>query len=205
MTPFTTGFRVFGLLLACVLILAVSLLGWGAALLIAPNSVPQHVDVAIVLQGSAVAQKARIAGAMKLLGEGIADRVLLSVPQESYWGQPIPPVARIYLERNYGSQLATRVDFCEASADVDSTEQEAEALRPCIQEHHWHSIVVVTSDYHTRRARMLWKRIVARDAGLQLWFEGVPDPQFQQPWWRHRESAKIWLMESSKLLWSVFG
>jgi len=147
----------------------------------------------------------RIAGAMDLSRQGIADRVLLSVPKESYWGQSLPPVARAYLERNYGGELAARVDFCETDADVNSTEQEAQALSACIREHHWQSIAIVTSNYHTRRAKMLWRRIARHDPNLHLWFRGVTDPEFQQPWWRHRQSAKIWVMECSKLAWAMLG
>ena len=138
--------------------------------------------------------------------QGIADRVLLSLPKESYWGQSIPPVARGYLERTYGNDLAARVDFCETGEDVNSTVQEAQVLLPCIQQHHWHSVVIVTSNYHTRRARMIWRRMIGKQyPGIRVWIDGVEDPDFQQPWWRSRRSAKIWLMESSKLVVTLFG
>lgn len=190
---------------AVAIVIAVCLLRWGGDLLISSDPEPQHVDAAIVLQGSVVAEKVRIAGAINLLQRGIADRVLLSVPQESYWGQSVPPAARSYLERTYGNDLAARVDFCETSAGVDSTVQEAQALGPCIQEHHWHSVAIVTSDYHTRRAGMLWKRMNRSNPKIHIWIDGVTDPEFQQPWWRRRQSAKIWLMETAKLVWSVLG
>jgi uncharacterized SAM-binding protein YcdF (DUF218 family) len=204
MPPAKLGLRLLWWALAVALI-AVSLLHWGQDLLIAEDPAPQHADAAIVLQGSIVAQKARIAGAMNLLQRGVVDRVLLSVPKESYWGQSIPPVARSYLERTYGSDLAARVDFCETSEDVDSTVQEEQAIRPCIQEHHWESIVVVTSDYHTRRTRLLWRRANRQEPKIRIWIEGVTAPEFQQPWWRHRQSAKIWLMETTKLVWTGLG
>jgi uncharacterized SAM-binding protein YcdF (DUF218 family) len=192
-------------LLAAAIVIAVCLLHWGGDLLIAEDPAPQHVDAAVVLQGSIVAQKVRIAGAMNLLQRGVADRVLLSVPKESYWGESILPGARSYLERNYGSDLGDRVDFCETSEDVDSTLQEVQAVRPCIQAHHWQSIVIVTSNYHTRRAGIIWRRMNRLEPRIHIWIEGVTDPEFQQPWWRHRQSAKIWLMETTKLVWTVFG
>ena len=203
--PTKSKLRVLRWLLAVAIVIAVCLLRWGGDLLISSDPEPQHVVAAIVLQGSIVAEKVRIAGALNLLQRGIADRALLSVPQESYWGESVPPAARSYLERTYGKDLAARVDFCETSADVDSTVQEAQALGPCIQEHHWHSVVIVTSDYHTRRASMLWKRMNRSNPKIHIWIEGVADPEFQQPWWRRRQSAKIWLMETSKLVWSVLG
>ena len=198
-------FRVLPWLLAAAIGIAICLMLWGADLLIANEPEPRHVDAAIVLQGSIVGEKARIAGAITLLQRGIADRALLSVPRESYWGQSIPPVARAYLERTFGKELADRIDFCETSGDVDSTVQEAQALRPCIQEHAWQSVMIVTSNYHTRRAGMLWRRINRSDLKPRIWVEGVADPEFQQPWWQHRRSAKLWLMETSKLVWSGLG
>ncbi len=158
-----------------------------------------------MLQGSVAAEKVRVDGAVNLLQQGIAGRVLLSVPKESYWGQSIPPIARAYLERKYGADVANRVDFCETSEDVNSTDQEAQVLRPCIQECQWRSIMVVTSDYHTRRAGIIWRKVLKPDSDIQVWIEGVNDPEFQRPWWRQRQSAKTFFMESAKLVWTVFG
>jgi uncharacterized SAM-binding protein YcdF (DUF218 family) len=191
---------------AVTFVVAIVALVWGDDLLIATDPMPAHVDATVVLQGSIVAYKTRIAGAMNLLQRGVAGRALLSVPRESYWGQSIPPVARAYLERTYGADLAARVDFCELSAEVNSTAEESQATMTCIAQHGWRSIAVVTSDYHTRRARMLWRRTIKHvDPAIQLAVTGVADPEFQKPWWRYRQSAKIWLLESVKLLWAILG
>ena len=204
-SPVRLFLRAWLWLLTAALVTVLCLLRWGGDLLMTGDPPPGHVDAAIVLQGSIVAQKARIAGAINLLQGDVVDRVLLSVPKESYWGQSIPPVARAYFERTYGSDLAARVDFCETNADVDSTRQEAEALSPCIQERQWQSIVIVTSNYHTRRAGMIWRKMTRHDPQIHVWIDGVKDPEFHLPWWRHRQSAKIWLIESSKLAWTVLG
>jgi uncharacterized SAM-binding protein YcdF (DUF218 family) len=205
-SPARKRFRTLCWMLVISLAIVLGLLRWGGYLLIASDPAPRHVDAAVVLQGSIVAEKARIAGAVGLLQRGFVDRVLLSVPKESYWGQSVPPAARAFIEKNYGSDAATRVDFCETGAEVNSTSQEAQALIPCIEDHHWQAIAIVTSNYHTRRARILWRRTVKkRDPGVYIWIDGVADPEFQQPWWRYRQSAKIWLMESMKLVWSMLG
>ncbi len=189
-------------------VLVLCLLRWGGQLLISADPLPAHVDAAVVLQGSILGEKARLAGAMSLLQQGIPSRVLLSVPKESYWGASIPPMARGYLEKNYGSDAASRVDFCETGADVNSTEQEARALDGCIRERGWQSVAVITSDYHTRRAGTIWRRMLKREnSSLRLWVHGVNDPEFQpQGWWRKRVYAKTWLLELSKLIWTeLFG
>jgi uncharacterized SAM-binding protein YcdF (DUF218 family) len=181
--------------------IALGLFFWGGDLLVASDHVPDHADAAVVLQGSVVAEKTRIAGAISLLQRGVTSRVVLSIPSESYWGQPLAPVARAYLERNYGNDVARQVDFCETEPDVDSTEQEAQALISCAREHQWRSIVVVTSNYHSRRARMIWKRILKTQfPEAQVEIQGVTDPDFRLQWWSTRRSAKIWLLEFSKLV-----
>jgi len=186
----------------------VAVLRWGALLLISSDPLPVEVDAAIVLQGSIAGQIARIRGAMALLKQGRAERMALSVPKESYWGEAVAPTARHYLEKNYGRDLASRVDFCETGPGVDSTEQEAAALSSCIHEHGWKTIAIVTSNYHSRRAGIIWRKTLPKqEPAVRLWIEGVPDPEFQpRGWWRERLSAKIWYMESTKLVWTcLFG
>jgi hypothetical protein len=204
-SPTKPLFRVLRWLLVAPVVIAMSLLFWGGNLLITHEARAGHVDAAVVLQGSIAAEKARIARAMDLLQRDVADRVLMSVPQESYWGQPVQPPARSFLERTYGPGLAARVEFCETNMEVNSTKEEAQVLSACIRERHWQSIVIVTSDYHTRRAGILWRRISRHDPKIPLWVEGVATAEFHRPWWRYRQSAKIWVMESAKLFWVTFG
>lgn len=209
-TRLTGARRVLRFLFLCALILAVmlaALLRWGKYLLISDQPVPSHVDAAVVLQGSILGEKARIAGAVPLIRGGTTDRVLVSVPKESYWGQPVAPIAYAYNEKLYGKELASHFVFCETDDSVDSTEQESAFLFRCIQAQGWHSIVVVTSDYHTRRAGIIWRRTLRElHSSLKLWIHAVPDPEFHgSEWWRDRRSAKNWLLESTKLLWVLLG
>lgn len=198
-------FRRTLLSVSIIMIVVGCLLVWGDSLLTVTEPLPQHVDVAIALQGSVRAERVRISGGMDLLRRGVAAHALLSVPQESFWGESLPPIARAYLQRNYGADLAARVDFCETSANVNSTVQEAQESLSCMRQHQWKSIVVVTSEYHTRRARLLWRRVTKSDPDIHVWIQGVADPEFEHPWWRHRESAKIWILEFAKLIWAIFG
>jgi uncharacterized SAM-binding protein YcdF (DUF218 family) len=193
------------LLAGAVVLVSLFILIFGDQFLISPRPPIGAVDGAIVLQGSFEGERVRIAGALGLLQRGIAPRVLISVPNQSFWGEPIPPVARAYLERTYGHDLASHVDFCETDGDTNSTASEMQALTPCILQHHWQSIVVVTSNYHTRRAGMIWNRLARQDHATRVWVAGVDDPEFQTPWWRHRLSAKIFFMEFTKLVWTSFG
>ncbi|HZR56012.1 MAG TPA: ElyC/SanA/YdcF family protein [Terriglobales bacterium] len=195
-------------LLAGVIIVVTCFLRWGGELLVAGDTMPRNAEAAVILQGSTTGEKARIAGAMKLLQQGTVREALLSVPPESYWGEAIPPIAHAYLEKNYGIALANKVDFCIVGPSVDSTEQEAVALDKCVREHAWKSVIVVTSNYHSRRAGMIWRKTVRKlNPEVNLWVDEVPDPEFQpRGWWYVRLYAKTWFFEFTKLIWTIlFG
>ncbi len=185
-------------------VLTACFLHWGGFLLVAGDSVPEHVDAAVVLQGSIASENARTAAAMGLLQRGAANRVAISVPRESYWGEEIPPIARPYLEKKYGAELAGRVDFCSTEPDVTSAQQEAHALSTCIQEHGWKSIALLTSNYQSRRVGMVWRKTLpAADRSVRVSVESVSDPDYQpRGWWRQRHYAETWLRESAKLAWA---
>jgi hypothetical protein len=191
-------------LAAIFVVLAVCFLHWGGYLLVAPDSLPNHVDAAVVLQGSAASEKARVAAAMSLLQQGTAGRVAVSIPRQSYWDEQLAPVAQQYLEKNYGAELAGKVDFCETAADLD-TEQEAQDLGACIQQHRWKSIALVTSNYQSRRAGMIWRKTLPkRDPSIHFAVDGVADPEYQpRGWWRQQLYAKSWFTEFTKLVWAI--
>jgi uncharacterized SAM-binding protein YcdF (DUF218 family) len=131
----------------------------------------------------------------------------LSIPETGYWGQSLPSLARAYLQKQYGKEIADRFEFCETGPSVDSTEQEAQAIMPCIRKRQWQSIVVVTSNFHSRRAGMIWRRTWKQaKSRIEIRVDGVADPSFSpNGWWRHRLYAKTWFLESIKLAWnSVF-
>jgi uncharacterized SAM-binding protein YcdF (DUF218 family) len=186
-------------------IMLLSLLRWGGYLLISDNQLPWQVDGAVVLQGSVPGERARVAGAVRLLAQGATGRILLSVPRESYWGQAVAPIALADVQRRYGIEVARHVEFCEMD-DVDSTKEEATALVGCIRERNWRSVAVVTSDYHTRRAGIIWKRVLGKDSPFRIFIHAVPDPEFHvRGWWRERRSAKTWFFESVKLSTVLVG
>jgi uncharacterized SAM-binding protein YcdF (DUF218 family) len=189
------------LLVGIFVVLVVCFLRWGGYLLIAGGSAPEHVDAAVVLQGSIASENMRTAAAMASMQRGSASRVVISVPRESYWGEEIPPIARPYLEKKYGAELAARVDFCNTEPDVTSAQQEAQALSRCIEERGWKSIALVTSNYQSRRVRMIWRKTLSEeDSAIYVSVEGVPDPDYQpRGWWRQRTYAETWLRESAKL------
>lgn len=196
-------------LIIVVLLLAVStglLLSRGGYLLVASGPLPDHAQASVVLEGSVQGETARRAGAMQLLLHGRVGKVMIAVPSRGFWGQPIPEVASRYLQATYGSVAAQHVAFCVMPSGVDSTADEARALINCLKQRDWRSIILVTSNFHTRRARMIWRRLVSgTKPPFHIWVEGVADGTYQpSDWWRKRIYAKTWLLETTKLIENYF-
>jgi uncharacterized SAM-binding protein YcdF (DUF218 family) len=179
-----------------------SILIWGGNLLVAPDALPPHSDAVVVLTGSIAGEEVRRQEAMRLIREGRADTLVLSAPQVTYLGEWVPTLLRRHIEKIYGSDLARRVLLCPHNAT--STREEAEALRPCLEREGWRTVVVVTSNYHTRRARHIWREVVndARSP-LRVFVHGAADGDFDaRGWWCRRRYAKTFLEESIKLTWT---
>ena len=82
---------------------------------------------------------------------------------------------------------------------VDSTEQEANVAARYLEAHPAERLAVVTSDYHTRRARMLFSRACGKNAGHVIYI-GAPTDGFDAANWWHSEPGLIsYLTEYLKL------
>jgi len=208
LAPFTTRRRRWLSWALTLLVLIAGSVGllirFGGDLLVVSDPLPEHCQVAVALSGSARGEAARRAGALRLLQAGHADYVMMGVADATYWGTSTLELARRYVQNVRPPDLAPRIVLCVIDTKVDSTAEEAAAFLPCLERHGWRSVVVVTSEYHTRRARMIWRATLVRaNPPFQLTVRGVPDGEFQsRGWWRKRLWAKTWLLEFIKLLWT---
>lgn len=194
--------RIFWLGLFLVLGAGAALLRWGGYLLVVSDTLPAKADVLVVLAGSVRGEEARRREAVQLLRQGRGDYVLLSVPEGRYFGEWIPDLAGRFVREKYGSEEGKRMVLCPTGAD--STQEEARALWPCVEQYGWHSVVVVTSNYHTRRARRIWHEVLAdANPSFTMAVHGVADGDFEaNGWWRRRRYAKTFLEEAVKLTWT---
>jgi uncharacterized SAM-binding protein YcdF (DUF218 family) len=71
--------------------------------------------------------------------------------------------------------------------DADNTREQAELLHKLAQSRNWKSVIVVTSNYHTRRARYIFGKIFANSAAVRIAsaHDGDFDPAH---WYQHRRS-----------------
>jgi uncharacterized SAM-binding protein YcdF (DUF218 family) len=73
--------------------------------------------------------------------------------------------------------------------DADNTREEAIALAQLAKQKKWRSIIVVTSNYHTRRARYIFSHVFPKE--VQIRISGARDGDFDpERWWEKRISVK---------------
>jgi uncharacterized SAM-binding protein YcdF (DUF218 family) len=91
--------------------------------------------------------------------------------------------------------------------DGDSTLEEAQALTRLVKERKWRSVMVVTSNYHTRRARYIYRRVFPQ--GVEVRVASARDGDFDpEHWWEGRKSIKELTREFAGMvvtLWELRG
>jgi uncharacterized SAM-binding protein YcdF (DUF218 family) len=91
--------------------------------------------------------------------------------------------------------------------DADNTREEAEALTKLAIQRKWHSVIVVTSNYHTRRARYIFHRVFPQ--GIEVRMASAHDGDFDpQHWWETRKSIKELTREFAGMvvaIWELSG
>ena len=87
--------------------------------------------------------------------------------------------------------------------DADSTLEEAQGLARVAGEKKWHSVIVVTSNFHTRRARYIFQRVFPQ--GIEVWVASARDGDFDpEHWWEKRKSIKELTREFAGMMVTVW-
>jgi len=133
------------LVLALAGVFVVALIVSSAVLFVWPGQdSPSRANAVVVLAGS---KKARLNKALGLMRRGTAPVLVISDGWDPSWPQA---------NRLCAGHAAFRVICFHASPY--STRGEAETVARIAAARHWRSLVVVTSTYHVRRAKMLFER-----------------------------------------------
>ena len=83
------------------------------------------------------------------------------------------------------------------------TREEAEALRVLVAQKGYRRILLVTSNYHTRRARYIFRKILPENVSLAV--VGAADSQFNPSnWWESRQARKAFFLETVGYLEAIW-
>ena len=79
---------------------------------------------------------------------------------------------------------------------------ESQLLLAECQKRKYKTVIVVTSNFHTRRAKRIFGRLF-KDAGIQVLIHPSADMSFRvDHWWTRRADARMWLLEMEGLAFS---
>jgi uncharacterized SAM-binding protein YcdF (DUF218 family) len=153
---------------------------------------PEHADVIVVLAGETNWRPAR---GLQLLRQGYAPRMLLDVPAAGIiYDQSMLKIAQTYVQ---DLPQGEGVSICPIAGL--STKTEAHDVIGCLKDSGARRILVVTSDYHTRRARSIFQHEMR---GYQVSIAAAFDSEnFGFSWWHHRQWAKVNFDEWLRLVW----
>ncbi len=193
--------RPFGCLLVLVAILVLAAVTHALWLPVIGTSLekagpPCTAQVAVVLGGDHFGL--RILKAAQLARDGSVHKVIVSGPSGEYGFYECDLAIAFAVKRGFPESM-----FVCMRNDARATRDEARILTSELKKMGVHSYVLVTSDYHTRRAANLF-RSAAPD--LQLCVVASADQEFQlDRWWLAREGRKQIVMEWSKTVATWFG
>ena len=157
----------------------------------------EPADVIIVI-GDDNFNADRAAEAATLFHAGWASQVVAS-------GRMLRPYSSIadLIARDLQSRGVPASAIMRFSHRANDTLEEADVLRVLVTEKGWRRILLVTSNYHTRRARYIFRKILPQNIRLEV--AGAPDSEFQpRTWWETRQGRKTFFLETVGYLVAVW-
>jgi uncharacterized SAM-binding protein YcdF (DUF218 family) len=157
---------------------------------------PERSDVIVVLAGDH--DDRRYWRGMELLRAGYGHQMQLDVPAGELYGRTYAEDAADFVARSTGD-MKSQISVCVIAND--STVQEAPDIARCLAQKYPEakSVLLVTSDFHTRRARWILR---SRLPQYRWSVSAVRDPSiFGESWWQQREWAKTCVYEWERLAW----
>jgi uncharacterized SAM-binding protein YcdF (DUF218 family) len=144
----------------------------------------------------------RAAHAADLYRHGMAPIVVAS-------GRRLRPNAGIaeLMEHDLIERGVPKDRILRVSHNAENTREEAQAMAQQALEHKWRSVIVVTSNYHTRRARYIFLRVFPSQILVRV--SGAHDGDFDPDhWWQTRKSLKEFTRELAGMvvaMWELRG
>ena len=140
----------------------------------------------------------RATHATELYREGVAGIVVAS-------GRRLRPNAGLseLMEHDLVERGVPKEKIVRFAHDANNTSEEATALAHLAEQRRWKSVVVVTSNYHTRRTRYIFQKVFP--AGIAVSVASARDGDFDpQRWWEKRKSEELFFREMVGMLLALW-
>jgi uncharacterized SAM-binding protein YcdF (DUF218 family) len=164
----------------------------------------ERADVIEVLSGNAV----RYQKAAELFSQGWAPRIVIT---KGTYPHRVQQLKRYGISVREGHKKAAAIlrflNIPENAIEIidgynKSTADEARKLRRYMLNQGLKRLIVVTSNFHTRRSRLLFRRVF-KGTGIAIVVQAAPpDYEFDpEKWWTRRKDSKTLLWEYQKLIY----
>lgn len=194
-------FRLLALLMLAMLVAAVYLVrhpllrlagGWWEV-----EDRPERADAILVLGDDNFAGD-RAAKAAELFRGGMAPLVVASGRLlRSYAG-----IAEL-IARDLETQGVPSAAIVRFPQRAGNTREEAQTLRDLVANRGWRRVLVVTSNYHTRRARYIFRKIFPSQVAVLI--ISAPDSDYDSDrWWETRQGKKLFFLETAGYLTAIW-
>jgi uncharacterized SAM-binding protein YcdF (DUF218 family) len=157
-------------------------------------------EIAVVLAGDYWGN--RLFKGAELVRQGYVPSVLVSGPPGFYGVNEADAAIQFAVAKGYPAEW-----FIPLRHTALSTRDEALVVLDALKQRNIHNFLLVTSNYHTARARRIYLNAVReRGGGPDLRVVASGDPFFTAAnWWHNREGRKTVLLEWTKTVAYAFG
>jgi uncharacterized SAM-binding protein YcdF (DUF218 family) len=165
------------------------------------NEAPAKADAIVVLSDDNFYAD-RAAHAAELFRQGVAPIVVAS-------GRRLRPMAGIseLMEHDLIERGVPTDKIVPFPNDADNTLAQVTSIERFAGQHGWKKLILVTSNFHTRRTRYIAERLAPAD--LQVSVASARDGEFDpEHWWENRKSIKALLGEllgMIEAMWDMRG
>lgn len=149
---------------------------------------PASSDVIVVLSDDDFTAD-RATRAADLFHDGWAPRVVGS----GRWLRPYISIADL-MQRDLEARGVPHQAIVPFAHNAANTLEELKGIRGFAEQHGWKRVMIVTSNYHTRRTRYLCEHVFP--AGVHVLVVAAPDHDYDpDSWWKTRAGVKIFFHE----------
>jgi len=196
--------------LACLVVVVGVLLVWLAPGWVLPplarfldvSQTPRATDYVLVLNGDPETRPFAAAALVRagLVKEVLLTRQRLTLESDAVQDGAMPSeleITRRILRARGVEESAIRI----LPGEITATADEAQELASFLADHPKATATVVTNSFHTRRARMIFRKKLGDDAG-RVFFVGVPREGVDEDlWWQTSHGCGVYLTEYPKLVY----
>lgn len=155
----------------------------------------EKADAIAVFSGDSGARTER---AVELLKGGYADYLILS------GGKVYDDVTMAELMKNHALKLGVDASKILIDDEASTTNENSEFTANIIEENNFKSVIVVTSDYHTRRSKLAMEKALENTLidGEEVEVTVTPskEEKFTTKWWTSGDSVLMVISEYLKLM-----